>query len=143
MTDTATPARPGRPDGTGARRDVPRRSRGAAYLVLAVAVAVAVAAGLAVTVHGSGRAVTWQMRDYRLVDAGRVQVRFEVTKAPLAEAVCTLRARDDAARVVGTAQVTVGPRRDARRTTEVSETLPTSGPAERAEMVGCRIIRTR
>ncbi len=140
MTGTVTPARP---DRRGGHRAAAPRGRTATYVVVALAVAVAAAAVLAVTVHGSGRGVSWQMQDYRLVDAGHVQVRFEVTKAPLAEAACTLRARDEGGRVVASAQVTVGPRRDDRRTTQVLTTLLPSSPAERAELVGCRITRTR
>lgn len=143
MGDPATRSRPpGRhrpPERYGAPPGV-ARSR-ATYAVGVIAALVALAALLTLALHKSTPAVSAGLRGYDVVSDSAVRIRFEVHKAPLAQAVCTLRARDASGLETGREAVTVGPRSDSRRITEVSYDLSTRARAVTGELVGCRITR--
>lgn len=145
MVDPATRSRPpGRhrpPDRYGVPPNLARTR--ATYAVAAIVGLVALAALLALALHKSLPAVSAGLRGYDVVSDSTVRIRFEVHKAPLAEAVCTVRARDRSGLETGRGNVTVGPRADSRRITEVSYDLMTRARAVTGELVGCRITRTR
>jgi uncharacterized protein (DUF58 family) len=111
--------------------------------VVAVVAAVLLAGLLTVALRASRPAVTSGVLGFRVVDDRHVEVRFEVHKAPLAEAVCTVRAREEGGREVGRAEVTVGPRSDERRVSQVTYLLATTARAVSGEVPGCRVSRTR
>jgi hypothetical protein len=120
----------------------PSRTRTrATYAVGAIVALVALGALLALALHKSTPPVAAGLLGYQVRSASAVLVRFEVHKAPLAEAVCTVRARDRTGAETGRRDVVVGPRRDSRRVTAVSYELPTRARAVSGELVGCRITR--
>lgn len=122
----------------------PSRGRSwATYAVVGIVGLIALAALLALALAKSLPPVSAGVTGYRVLSDSTVQVRFEVHKAPLAQAVCTVRARDRSGAETGRAEVTVGPRRDSRRITEVSYDLQTRSRAVDGELAGCRITRTR
>ncbi len=145
MGDPATRSgRPGRrrpPDRYGSP-PTQARTR-ATYAVGAIVGLLALAALLALALHKSTPAVSAGVRGYEVLSDSTVRIRFEVHKAPLAEALCTVRARDRSGLETGRGDVTVGPRTDARRITEVSYDLVTRARAVTGELVGCRITRNR
>ena len=103
-----------------------------------------VAGGLAVAVGltallwvGSRTGVDAGVTRLRVVSDHRVDITFEVHKAPTARAVCVVRARDANGAQTGYEEVTVGPTR--RDTTTVTWPLRTRQRAVTGEVVGCRL----
>jgi len=131
---------PRRPAERYGRPPNPARVR-TTYAVGAIVALVAVGALLALALHKSRPAVAAGVTGFTVVSDSAVQVRFEVHKAPLAEAVCTVRARDRSGLEAGREEVTVGPRRDSRRVTSVTHDLATRSRAVSGELVGCHITR--
>jgi hypothetical protein len=141
--DAATRARAPGPHRPPDRYGVPASGgrRLGTYVVTGIVAALALAALLTLALHKSLPPVAAGLRGYDVVSDTAVRIRFEVHKAPLAEAVCTVRARDRSGAEAGRADVTVGPRRDSRRVTEVSFELATRARAVSGELTGCRITR--
>ncbi len=139
---TARPRRPDRQRPAGRYGPPPsRRRRWAGYIVGGIAAGVALAALLTLAVHRSAPAVAAQVTGYDVLSDTTVRIRFEVRKAPLVEAVCVVRARNRSGMEAGRAEVTVGARPDAGRTTEVRYDLPTRSRAVTGELAGCRVSR--
>lgn len=118
-----------------------RDSRLAIGAVVALIAALLLVALVTVALRASRPAVSYGLLGFRVVDDTHVEVRFEVHKAPLAQVVCTVRARGRSGAEVGQTEVTVGPRDDGRRVTPVTHLLTTSDRAVSGEVLGCRVTR--
>lgn len=132
------------------RRELPgralyRRAPGAVYAVGAVIALVIIALAYSVI---AGQAPA-QLEDHVLteaVGAGQhsVAVRFEVYKAPLAEAQCQIVVYDKSQSVIAHQLVTIGPNnKNERSTTHTVVVAVRTGAPASADLSGCRITRTR
>ena len=116
----------------------------AKYVVVALSLAVAAVAVFVVFFNPSDTpAVSYRVLSLQLGDPEQVVVRFEVTKAPLAEAECVLTATGPDREIVNRLSgVRIGPS-PGERTTRHTATIPTDQRATDAAIATCTITRTR
>jgi hypothetical protein len=117
----------------------------AKYVVVGIGVLVATAGLLATFLPRSRADISYRVIHVDLVRADQVTVTFQVEKAPLATAVCSVAAFNDksgdqrrAWRLTG---VEIGPAPD-RRVTTHNVVVPTSSQATGASIAECRITRS-
>ncbi|MHB8342053.1 MAG: hypothetical protein ACYDB7_12905, partial [Mycobacteriales bacterium] len=98
-----------------------------------------------IVVAQSPRQLEYHVTSLELNQPGRATVVYEVYKAQLAEAQCTLVAQNVYHEQIGTLTQTIGPNNQNLRSTLHTAVIPLSAPGQRAVTAfigGCHLTRT-
>lgn len=131
-------------------RELPRAQRlrgipGAVYAVGITVVVLISAVVYTLVVARSPRQLEYHVTSLQLNQPGRAIVVYEVYKAQLAEAECTLVAQNVYHEQIGALTQTIGPNNENLRSTLHTAVIPLTTPGQEAVTAfinGCRLTRT-
>lgn len=106
------------------------------WVIGTVAVLAATAVAVWFAVAATAGRVQWLSTGFEVISRSQVDVRFDVTRDPSREVVCTLEAQDEMHAVVGRTDVVVGPTGSSPSRHIFS--VRTAGPAVTGYVDSCR-----